>query len=278
LKINSTDLRIDGSKNIFLSLEKAFTKFDIDFYLVGALARDIMFLSGDRKPVRATQDIDFAVMIPNKDVYEALKKYLEENENFKPDERDPYRMTAKGIIIDLLPFGKIESKERTVIVHGKEITKLNVLGLSEVYLSAGSVSIDNDDSVFKVATLPGICILKLIAYTDRPDDRIKDIEDITFIINNYHNMNIDYIINEHSELMEYGWDEKLSAKVLGRDIGLILKDNHELKEKVISILKNNIVEKRTGKIPELMTVKTERTVEDIIGLLNKLLEGINDKI
>ncbi|MBS1494747.1 MAG: nucleotidyl transferase AbiEii/AbiGii toxin family protein [Bacteroidetes bacterium] len=277
MKINSTDLRIEGSKDIFLSLEKAFTKFDIDFYLIGALARDVMFLSKDHKPIRATQDIDFAVMIPDNNVYEALKKYLEVNENFKPDQREPYRMTAGSVIIDLLPFGKIESKERTVIVHGKEITELNVLGLSEIYYSAYTVSID-DDSVFKVATLPGICILKLISYTDRPDDRAKDIEDITFILDNYHNMNVDYIIAEHSELMEYGWDEKLSAKVLGRDIGLILKDNIELRDKIISILKNNIVEHRTGKIAELMTVKSERTIEDSIELLNKVLEGINERI
>ncbi|QEC40787.1 hypothetical protein [Pseudobacter ginsenosidimutans] len=61
--------------------EKAFSKLDIGFYLIGALARDTWFVD---KGIRAlgTKDIDLAVLVSDQLKYEALKKYLVQEENF----------------------------------------------------------------------------------------------------------------------------------------------------------------------------------------------------
>lgn len=49
------------------ALEKGLNKYNIDFYLVGAVARDVwMTAINDIPPSRVTGDIDFAVFINDK--------------------------------------------------------------------------------------------------------------------------------------------------------------------------------------------------------------------
>ena len=63
-------IREGGLKEVFDELEEAFEQLSIDFYLIGALARDIWYARGDKK-FRTTKDVDFAIMISNKEDYEA---------------------------------------------------------------------------------------------------------------------------------------------------------------------------------------------------------------
>jgi len=63
LKIPFSKIRDEGQyKEIFQALERGFTKFGIDFYLIGATARDV-WMKGvhDLPPKRATRDIDFGI-------------------------------------------------------------------------------------------------------------------------------------------------------------------------------------------------------------------------
>lgn len=276
-KINSTDIRITGNKKVFHSLENAFKKFGIDFYIIGAFARDIMFSLHNEQPVRATQDIDIGVMISREEVFNDLKEHLIKNENFKADKNEPYRMRCGNIMIDLLPFGEIENEDRTIKIHGKETFEMNVLGLKEVFDKSEIVEIENEFS-FRITTLAGICILKLLAYNDKPESRVKDIEDVDQIISKYADMNVDYVCEKHSDIMENGWNENLSARVLGRDMGAIVKVSKELRNKIISILNDNIEGNRTGKIPELMAIRSDATEEGKIKVLEKLLHGIRENL
>ena len=78
LKIPFSKIREEGQlKEIFLALERGFIKFGIDFYLVGATARDV-WMKGihDLPPKRATSDIDFGIMIKDSFVFDDLKSYL----------------------------------------------------------------------------------------------------------------------------------------------------------------------------------------------------------
>jgi len=65
LTIPFNKIRSGGNyKEIFEALERGFSKFRIDFYLVGAIARDV-WMRGvyEKLPKRATSDIDFGIMI-----------------------------------------------------------------------------------------------------------------------------------------------------------------------------------------------------------------------
>lgn len=273
--INSNDLRIENAKNILISLVNAFNDMQIEFYIIGALARDIMSIIHKENPIRATQDIDLAVLVAGEDNYNILKTYLIEKENFLIDKKLSYRLYKDNIIIDLLPFGKIEKENTVSLGEGREVITLSTLGLKEVYKSAVTVSIDNDLQLC-VSTFPGICILKLIAYSDRPDKRVKDIEDINFIIQKYADMNIEYICNEHHDIMSNNWDENLSARVLGRDMGKIMKNDESLMNKILDILNSNINDNHNSKIALLMMTGNNKTLEQKIEVLKNLRAGILD--
>lgn len=276
-RINSNELRIDNAKVILVSLEKAFKDLNIEFYIIGALARNIMAVLHNEKPVRATQDIDLAVLVSGEVNYNILKAYLIEKENFSQDSSLSYRLLFNNeIIIDLLPFGEIESAENTVTLKdGKEIITLSTFGLKGVYKSAVEVSID-DDLILTVSTFPGICILKLIAYSDRSDERTKDINDINFIIEKYADMNVEYIISDHHDLLGKGWDENLSARVLGRDMGKIMKNDESLMNRILDILNSSINDNHNSKIALLMMHGNNKTLEQKIEVLKNLRDGILD--
>ncbi|MBX2951948.1 MAG: hypothetical protein KF870_05555 [Leadbetterella sp.] len=73
-KINYEQLRQRPEISEMLSaLERGFEKFDIDFYLVGVVARDV-WMSGINRiaPRRTTGDIDFAVLINDKEPMKRL--------------------------------------------------------------------------------------------------------------------------------------------------------------------------------------------------------------
>lgn len=164
-RISSSNLRFDNVKTILVSLENAFKELGIEFFIIGALARDIMSIIHNEKPIRATQDVDMAVLVAGEDNYYSLKKYLIEKEDFTADKKLPYRLLFNNkLIVDLLPFGGIEKDKSSVTLKmGKEVITLSTFGLKEVHKSAAEVIIDEDLNMI-VTTFPGICILKLIAY------------------------------------------------------------------------------------------------------------------
>lgn len=276
-RISSSDLQIENVKAILVSLDRAFKDLGIEFYIIGALARDIMAIVHNEKPIRATKDIDLAVLVAGEDNYISLKNYLIENEKFKPDKSLSYRLIFNNeVIIDLLPFGEIESAENTVTLkEGKEIITLSTFGFKEAHKSAVKVSIDEDLNL-TVSTFPGICILKLIAYSDRPDERAKDIEDINFIIEKYAEMNVEYVSNEHYDILSKGWNENLSARVIGRDMGKIMKNDEALKSKILDILNSSIKDNHNSKIALLMMSGHDKTLEQKIDVLKNLRDGILD--
>ena len=118
--------------DLLSALERGFSQFDIDFYLVGAaVARDV-WMSGIHRvaPRRTTGDIDFAVLINDKGTYEALKEYLITNEGFYASKENAFVLLWKDKTeVDLLPFGAIADEEGTVTVQGTGFTTIHVLDL-----------------------------------------------------------------------------------------------------------------------------------------------------
>lgn len=113
-KINYEQLRQQPEITEMLSaLERGFEKFGIDFYLLGAVARDV-WMSGINKitPRRTTGDIDFAVLINDKGTYESLKTYLVGTEGFHPAKENAFVSLWKDRTeVDLMPFGAIEDED-----------------------------------------------------------------------------------------------------------------------------------------------------------------------
>ena len=183
-KINFKQLRQQPQLSEMLSaLERGLNKFDIDFYLVGAVARDLwMSAINDIPPSRITGDIDFAIFINDKGTYDNLKKYLIEVEGFSPYKSNAFVLVWKGFIqVDLLPFGEIKDKNDAVSIEDSGLTSLNMPGFKEIYDDGLPMVELEEIHKFKFCTLPGIVILKLMAWQDRPEIRRDDIKDITSV-------------------------------------------------------------------------------------------------
>lgn len=264
---------------LFENLESSFLKFNIDFYIIGGLARDLIITGKyDITIPRATLDVDIALMIPNYEIFNKLKKNLILND-FKEDKTKGYRFYFKNtIIIDFLPFGGIENSEHTVKIYGKEIHSLNVLGLNELKEYNEILEYDENKS-FKVTSIPVICILKLISWNDKPYEREKDIDDFTFILSKYSDIYLEEICNNHYDLLKGGWNNDiLSPRVLGREIGVILKNTEKSKVVVLDILKQNTKETDSSKLGILMSRFNKKSIEENCNILIELLKGIEERL
>ena len=56
-------------KDLFDLLGEVFHDYDIDYYLIGAIARDYWYKKGQLQS-RISRDVDFTVLIPAKEEYE----------------------------------------------------------------------------------------------------------------------------------------------------------------------------------------------------------------
>lgn len=276
LKIPFSKIREEGQfKEIFLALERGFIKFGIDFYLVGATARDV-WMKGihDLPPKRATSDIDFGIMIKDSFVFDDLKSYLIEEEGFIPSKGNEFVLIWKDKSqVDLIPFGDLESKG-IVTVKGTGFTSMNVEGFKEVYEQA-SEEIITEDQRFKVCTLPGIVILKLIAWDDRPEVRRDDIDDIAEIIKNYFHLNDEVIFEQHSDLFTDDIElAEIASQFLGREIGKIVSGNPKLVERIKGILENGLND--DNNLAELFASESDETIEYSKSLISHIQKGIEE--
>jgi predicted nucleotidyltransferase len=268
-----------GLTDLLKALERGFSKFGVDFYLVGAVSRDI-WMNGVNKiaPKRTTGDIDFAVFINDKGVFEQLYSYLIAEEEFSPYKGNAFVLIYKdGTEIDLLPFGEIEDETRRVTVTGTGYTSVHVDGFREVYEN-DLPEIELGEHQFKVCTLPGIVLLKMIAWDDRPEARRDDILDISDILHHYFDMRKDIIWDEHFDLFEDEGAElpNIAAKVMGREIKAIASRSNHLHDRIESILNANTIVAETSKMAGIMVEYYQNTAEENLRLLRFLKAGYEE--
>lgn len=229
------------------ALEKAFQDFDIDYYLIGAFVCEVWTDHIKTLPdKRATRDIDFAIYINEHEQYDKLKLHLIEKAGFK-EHKEPYRLlTPDNNIVDLIPFGGIEQNGE-VLIKGHKVVELSVFGTKEVTEKAEVIE-DN----FKVITLPGLAVLKLISWHET-DDRAKDLEDFYYILQNYADIATDDLyLEENLHLLEEYDEVRFSgARLLGKEMLIIIKGSPELKKRVSQILSQLIKDHTPKDINEM---------------------------
>ena len=224
-------------------MEIIFLQFSIDFYLVGALARDIQ-LSSDAELAskRSTDDIDFAIMVEDEGQFYGIKNALIATGNFQAHETEAIKLFYKGAIeIDLMPFGDIEKGNRDILLTQPTRFVLNMPGFKEIYPFVEKLEVSEGLSI-KVCSLEGLILLKLIANNDRPG-RTKDITDIEHMIAVYFALHDGHIYEDHFDTMDkYSLTDReylplVCAHVIGREMNNLLVGSDVLKTRVRQILK-----------------------------------------
>ena len=222
-------------------LQMVFSKFGIDFYLVGAVARDIHLSTvKGLTSTRGTKDVDLAITISDAGQYNQVKAALVETGLFEAHQTEAIKLMYKNSIeVDLLPFGNIEQPNRNVRLTDPTFV-LNMPGFTEIYPIVNDFKLESGE-IFKVCTMEGIILLKLIANNDRPH-RTKDITDIEHIIQSYFELYEEDIYVVHNEILEIydtndtDYIQLVCARLIGRKMKTILENSPELAQRIIGIL------------------------------------------
>jgi predicted nucleotidyltransferase len=277
LKVDFKRLRNEALRDIILALEEALEKIGIDYYLIGALARDAWFQQ-DKIVSRTTADVDFAILVPQKEKFEELKTFLAREKGYVETRGNSFAMISPGgITVDILPFGSIEIDEELNMANGEAQVVTN--GFKEVF-SAALEQFESEDGQLriKIASLPGIVLLKLIAHQDRPEIRIKDPGDILEILHHYFDLHSELIYEHHDSVFD---DEQpmqmISARVIGREIRKIVLGNPTLHQRVNTYLTTEIEKQENGSLIRLMQRSTEKyTQEEVTAMLNAIVRGMSE--
>ena len=224
-------------------MEAVFSKFDIDYYLAGAFARDIQFQT--RQPdsnFRKTDDVDLAICISHEDRYNEAMDALEATGSFVRDKKEIIKLHYRlGLEVDLIPFGEIEDDRRNVKFTKPKAFTLQMPGFAEA--AAFTEEIKSGDLTLKTCPIEGLVMLKLISWDDRPQ-RTHDLTDIDNIIDAFFDWNSDEIFEIHHDIFnsykdaeEAMWEKVISAHIIGRKMKPLLVASPELFERVNTILK-----------------------------------------
>lgn len=257
------------------TLEEVFRELGIDFYMLGATAKEYWYRQGN-KLMRQTRDIDFAVLVSGREMYKAVRERLKDHQFAVIRENDFAMHSPNGLQVDLLPFGEISIND-DLSVASEALTNMSVNGFMEVY-EAGTVTAEMETGhSFKAATLPAILLLKLIAYDDRPEQRQKDARDAASIIQHYFDLQPDHIY-EHNDLFDenaqYSELPEIAAIVIGREIKKMCQKNPALKTRLASILAGHITKGQRSSFVKQMVAETRKPVDEMLRQLTALQTGL----
>jgi predicted nucleotidyltransferase len=158
----------------------------LDFFVIGAAARDTLLwhVHGvDR--IRATRDVDFAVGVADWDAFSQFKHALLATGDFESRDQAHRLIYKKNLIypLDLVPFDGVERNGEIAWPPNGDFV-MNVAGYKDAFASAPLIEVEDGFSV-RVASVPAIAILKLLAWNDRPSVD-KHATDLLYLIRTYH--------------------------------------------------------------------------------------------
>ena len=134
LSMNLSNVREGALKEVYDAVEEAFKALGIDYYLIGAIARDTWYARAKKEP-RKTFDVDFAALVGSIAEYEQVKQYLKDHKQYQDTKGNAFVMIApSGMQVDILPFGEIEIDDG-IRLEGKGLTTIKVNGFKEVVSS-----------------------------------------------------------------------------------------------------------------------------------------------
>lgn len=255
------EMRFSLPEDLLETISRVMQGQGIDFFIVGAIARDINLSANPRlQSPRITEDVDIALRIASIEQFQAIIAALIETGDFEMTSGNPIKLMYKNSIeLDILPFGNLETKKREVHIpiSGRAFI-LSVPGLQEVKDICKEISLLSGIKIH-YCPLEGIVLLKLISWNEKPA-RTKDRDDIAHICKVYFEYAGDEIYEEAYDLLQaydtndYEYQNLVASHYLGRKVKQIIKE-----DKIFL----KIINDKLGKYD---------------GHFRALLDGINDKM
>jgi predicted nucleotidyltransferase len=270
------ELAIPYFKEVFDCIDEIMIKHKIPYYLIGVNAIALQLLKDNIKPSRGTKDIDFAIMISSMEEYEQLGISLKAKGFNKVKAPWTYYSDNYNVAIDILPFGEIE--EHDTIQFNERYTDLHVLGFKEVLEQA--VPIEIEEKIANIPPLPGMIILKLVAWSDRPEERADDLPDILKIIEHYFYFDFNEIVEFHNDTFpdEEDFDTLLvAAEVIGRKARIYLDKSEKLAKRIHELIDVNLKKESESAIAKEWARKKDWNIEYAFSILQAFQKGLLKK-
>lgn len=269
-----------GQFVLLKAVSQAANALGIRYLLTGAGGRILLLESWYGLPRgRATEDLDFGVMVRSWEEYRVLRDHLCGTLGFREDEREAQRLLyGDSAKVDLVPFGPLASPRNQVHWPSGDGMVMNVLGFQEACDSAVAFTI-NGALQLPVATATAMLILKFIAWEDRRERCPgKDAQDIAYIL--YYGAKIlgeDAFYEEHQDATEaVDWDLDLaSARVFGIQMGALAQS--QTKKYLLRILDREVAggtEARLVRDVAAAEPLKVRGAAHVLALIHQLKAGI----
>lgn len=278
--ILSKELSNPEFKEILQALNSFFQSKEIDFYIVGATARDILLTNlYGLIPERKTMDIDIAIAISDWKEFEIIERELPQREYFEKDSHQKQRFIYKGFYaIDVIPFGKIAQKDGNIYWPPDGVIAMSVSGFPEIAAATISVSIDNEFDI-KVSSLSGFFLLKLMAWKDRYLSSSKDAYDIALILLHYLGINEQRAVQEHYDLYEAEPFDQIEAsgRLIARDIKALIGRNKDTMTYLMEILRREIeLSQESPLVNQLIKANTKLNPTQVLRILTSMYKEWTD--
>jgi predicted nucleotidyltransferase len=214
------------SAALFVAVNEAAASLGMEYFVVGASARDMILALGyGQQTRRATFDQDFGVRVASWNEFDRLKSVLLATGIFQ-ETKPVQRLLFQGELeVDIVPFGGIADDRGEIRWPPHQDIAMSTVGFEDAYHSALNVRVKSNPPLdIRVASPPGLTMLKLISWSDHPHRREKDALDLVFILEHYLDAgNLERLYDEHLDLVEVADFDyvRAGARLLGRDIARI---------------------------------------------------------
>jgi predicted nucleotidyltransferase len=216
----------DRTFTILNAVARAAGELQVGWLIAGAAGRVLLLEEVYKLPRgRATEDVDYGVMVDSWDHYQGLVERLCKDPGVYKDSKQEQRLHFSDCgMVDLVPFGGVESDGNVIRWPPDGEFVMNVVGFQEAYDNAAQVLV-NDTLTVRVVSPAGLLLLKLAAWKDRHDTQPgRDAADIAYLLHHGSRLFGDTnLFDEHFEIVEStGYDLDLAAaRIFGRQMGVI---------------------------------------------------------
>lgn len=265
-------------KSLLDFLADSFQDEGLNFYVIGATARDIiMALHGERSG-RATLDLDIAIALSSWKRFEKVQSKLLQHPDIQKDQNQVQRFLYKKILkFDIVPFGEIMQKDDKVYWPPDETVAMSVLGFEETKYDTLVVKIDEEFEI-EVASLRGIFLLKLFAWRDRNQLHNRDADDIAFIIENYLAINQERAATDHYEEIYLNSDfnfKSAGSRLLGLDVSGIIHPGSNVYRKIEELFDTEISSAEDSRlINQILETNGSYSYDEALACLEGFVAGL----
>src|SRR5690554_3722196 len=247
-----TDKYFDYIKPALTEVIRVSEEMSFDFIVVGATARDFLIRCVFQANIAllATKDIDFAIMINDWERYEQITQRMINEYGFIKT-REKQKLKYQNIEVDIIPFGNISVGDY-IYWPPEGLLRMSVKGFDEAYKTG--ITIKYDELRFRILSLLGLFITKLIAWNERKYTKKTDAEDIGTLLYNYNEFYPDDLYDNYSHLVnDANYNYRMAGvTILGKRLKSFLSKHPQLYSDILAILHQEVKDEDDSKLAHFL--------------------------